>query len=383
MKSFLTGKSGVFIVGLFLLLIPAIIQAQFPDAPQGSPPIEQPLVREGTLAVRLAHALGLITANSEAEAETWLGEKGISPRNGWIADYPVTPVIVGELRATVGDAADARKIPLNRDEALERLESITAELAIAIKPEDNEATPSVVGEESDYVAPAVVNNYYYEEGPPVVTYYAPPADFYYLYSWVPYPFWYTGFWFGGFFILNDFHRSVFIGHNHHRAFVSNHFRGDRGFSRIDPVARVNGRSRFGTGAVIRRNSVPAGGRGNRGTGFTAPRTPITSGVRQMSGGRQTASQTLGSGRTFTPFSRSYSSPAQSNSAPGGYTSSRSHRSQFRSYNTPSGSVNPARSYEPSRRYTPSSNYMPVSRGNTMSGNASRGSGSFSGRHGRR
>ena len=383
MKSFLLGKWGVFIVGLFLFLIPAIIQAQSPDAPQGSPPIEQPLVREGTLAVRLAHSLGLRAANNEAEAETWLGEKGISPRNGWIADYPVTPDIVGELRTTVGDAADARKIPVNRDEAIKRLESITAELALAIKPEDDDATPPVVGEGSDYVAPAVVNNYYYEEGPPVVTYYAPPEDFYYLYSWVPYPFWCAGFWFGGFFILNDFHRSVFIGHNHHRAFVSNHFRGDRGFSRIDPVARVNGRSRFDTGAVIRRNSVPAGGRGNRGTGFAVPRTPMTSGVRQMSGGRRTASQSLGSGRTFTPSSRGYSSRAQSYNAPGSYTSSRSYRTQFRSYNTPSGSVNPARSYAPSRRYTPSSNYMPVSRVNTMSGNAFRGSGSFSGRYGRR
>src|SRR6266496_1968895 len=103
MKSFLPGKSVVFIVGLFLLLIPAILQAQSYDAPQGSPPIEQPLVREGTLAVRLSHALGLSTAKSEVEAETWLGEKGISPRNGWIADYPVTPDIVGELQTSVGD----------------------------------------------------------------------------------------------------------------------------------------------------------------------------------------------------------------------------------------------------------------------------------------
>jgi len=241
----------------------------------------------------------------------------------------------------------------------------------------------VVGEGSDYVAPAVVNNYYYEEGPPVVTYYAPPADFYYLYSWVPYPFWYSGFWFGGFFILNDFHRSVFIGHNHHRAFVSNHFRGDRGFSRVDPVTRFNGRSGFNKGAVIRSNSVPEGGRGSRGTGFTAPRTPITSGVRQVSGGRQTASQPSGSGRTFTPITRGNSAPAQSYNARVSYTSSPGYRTQSRSYNAPSRSVSPAHSYEPSRRYTPSSNYMPASRVNTMSGNAFRGSGSFSGRYGRR
>ena len=46
----------------------------------------------------------------------------------------------------------------------------------------------------------------------MVTYYAPPPDYYYLYSWVPYPFWCDEFWFGGFFILNDFHRSVFFDH---------------------------------------------------------------------------------------------------------------------------------------------------------------------------
>jgi hypothetical protein len=409
---------------LLLLVIPAIVQAQSPDALQGSPPIEQPLVREGTLAVRLAQAFGLVTVNSEAEAESWLGEKGISPRNGWIADYPVTPDIVGELRATVGDAADARKIPVNREEALRLLDSINAELALSIKPADGEATPAVVGEGGDYVAPDVVNNYYYEEGPPVVTYYAPPDDFYYLYSWVPYPFWCSGFWFGGFFVLNDFHRSVFIGHghNHHRAFVSNHFRGERGFSRIDPVARFNGRSGFDAGSVRRSNYVPAGGPGSRGTGFTAPRTPITSGIRHSTGDRHEASQSPGRWRTINRNSHSYSPPAQNNHTPGSYTFHQGNRTQVRSYNTPSVGVNPVRSFntptggvkpvrsyntpsvgvnpvrsfntpsvgvnpvrsfEPSRSYTPSSTYMPVSRTTTMPGNAFRGGGSFSGRSGRR
>jgi hypothetical protein len=407
----LKGKWGVLVVALLLLVIPAIVQAQSPDALQGSPPIEQPLVREGTLAVRLAQAFGLVTVNSEAEAESWLGEKGISPRNGWIADYPVTPDIVGELRATVGDAADARKIPVNREEALRLLDSINAELALSIKPADGEATPAVVGEGGDYVAPDVVNNYYYEEGPPVVTYYAPPDDFYYLYSWVPYPFWCSGFWFGGFFVLNDFHRSVFIGHghNHHRAFVSNHFRSDHGFSRIDPVARFNGRSGFDAGTVRRGNRVPAGGSGSRWTGNTAPHAPITSGIRHMSGDRQAASQSPGRGRNITRNSRSYSPPAQNNYTPGSYTPYQGNRTRVRSYNSPSVGVNPVRSYntpsvgvnpvrsfntpsvgvkpvrsfEPSRSYTPSSTYMPVSRTTTMPGNAFRGGGSFSGRSGRR
>ena len=411
MKSYLKGKWGVLVVALLLLVIPAIVQAQSPDALQGSPPIEQPLVREGTLAVRLAQVFGLVTVNSEAEAESWLGEKGISPRNGWIADYPVTPDIVGELRATVVDAADARKIPVTREEALRLLDGINAELALAIKPADGEATPAVVGEGGDYVAPGVVNNYYYEEGPPVVTYYAPPDDFYYLYSWVPYPFWCSGFWFGGFFVLNDFHRSVFIGHghNHHRAFVSNHFRGERGFSRIDPVARFNGRSHFDSGTVVRRNSVPAGGTGGRWTGSTAPRTPTTSGISNVSSGRQAVSQSPGRGRTINRNSRSYSPPAQNNRTPGSYTSYQGYRNHVRSnnappvgvspvrsnnapsvgvnpvrtFNTPSVGGNPVRSFEPSRSYTPSRTYMPVSQTTTMPGNVLRGGGSFSGRPGRR
>jgi hypothetical protein len=77
--------------------------------------------------------------------------------------------------------------------------------------------------------PDVVNNYYYDYGPPVVTYYAPPAPYYYLYSWVPYPFWWgPGVYFSGFFILHDFHRHVgFYG----RPFVcTNHvFTHNRGY----------------------------------------------------------------------------------------------------------------------------------------------------------
>ena len=70
--------------------------------------------------------------------------------------------------------------------------------------------------------PEVINKQYYEQGPPVVTYYAPPDPYYYLYSWVPYPFWSTGFYFPGFFVLNNFHRHVFF--NRHPYFVTHHAR---------------------------------------------------------------------------------------------------------------------------------------------------------------
>ncbi len=68
--------------------------------------------------------------------------------------------------------------------------------------------------------PEVINNYYNDYGPPVVTYYAPPLPYYYLYGWVPYPFWYSGFFFRGFFILHDFHRTGFF--HGHPFFVTNH-----------------------------------------------------------------------------------------------------------------------------------------------------------------
>jgi hypothetical protein len=88
----------------------------------------------------------------------------------------------------------------------------------------------------------VINNYYYREGPPVVTYYPPPPDYFYLYAWVPYPFWYSRFFFFLFFILHDFHKVSIV---HKRVVVvSNHFfhRHHRRIYKVDPVKRRGGRS---------------------------------------------------------------------------------------------------------------------------------------------
>jgi hypothetical protein len=71
--------------------------------------------------------------------------------------------------------------------------------------------------------PEDLDNYYYEQGPPVVTYYEPPEPYYYLYSWVPYPFWSTDFYFPGFFVLNNFHRRLFF--NRQPYFVAHHIGG--------------------------------------------------------------------------------------------------------------------------------------------------------------
>ena len=250
---------GFSVVGLLSLLLPMTTSAQTEQAQAGPPPIAVPLVREGDLAVRLGSGLGVSTTADEVEAENHLADAGISPRNGWIADYPVTPDIIGELQQAVGTAADAGKVQVSRDEALKRFNDTLngSELSMTPYTPTGNAEPPPPSAEN-YPNPAVVNNYYYDEGPPVVTYYTPPPDFYYLYAWVPSPFWWSGFWFPGFFVLHDFHRTVII--NRRPVFVSNHFRDirDHRVFRIDPAARFHGRTFGGIGAAHSRGFISTG-----------------------------------------------------------------------------------------------------------------------------
>jgi hypothetical protein len=237
------------VISLLALLTPLAAIAQTEATQSGPPPVAAPLIREGELAINLASSLGIITGSDEIEAENRLADVGISPRNGWIADYPVTPDIIGELQQAVGTAADAGKIPLSREEALKRLNDALNgyNMSIAAYAPTGSAEPPPASAEN-YPNPGVVNNYYYTEGPPVMTYYTPPPDFYYLYGFIPYPFWWSGFWFPGFFVLNDFHKTVVI--NRRPVFVSNHFRDIRNHRvfRIDPAARFHGRTFGGIGA---------------------------------------------------------------------------------------------------------------------------------------
>lgn len=298
-------KVKLVVVSLLLIMFPAMIHAQAEQTKQGPPPIGQPLVREGTLAVKLVSALGLGTTDDQTEAETILGEAGITPRNGWIADYPVTPDIIGELQKSISDAVDAKKISMGKEEALKRLNDVNAGLSLAVKPHTNgktyEETPP--GAEN-YPEPTVINNYYNNQGPPVVTYYAPPPDYYYLYSWVPYPFWWTGFWFPGFFILNDFHRTVII--DRRVAFVSNHFndvRRHRVF-RIDPVTRFSGRTFAGIGVSHTRGFISTGVPRSDRRIFNGPRARTIPGSRMVAptsrGSRMAAPPSRGTGMSVPP-----------------------------------------------------------------------------------
>ena len=215
---------------------------------------------EGVFAVQLVEALKMGRGQDEAQAESMLSGIGIEPKNGWIAGYPVTPPVIGEIERGVGGAADGGKLGIGKEQALKAVGDLKAKLGLSVttagvvpqsapqaapggqpantviyKYMDKQGVihytdryetipkeyrdqiemiretvrPQTLGEPAseegnradNYIPnpnPEVMNNYYYDEGPPVVTYYAPPDPYYYLYGWVPYPFWYSGFFFAGF-----------------------------------------------------------------------------------------------------------------------------------------------------------------------------------------
>ena len=273
MKKLSASKVCLPAVFVLLLWVPAMLHAQSTEPPS----VEAPIVREGDFAIELSAALGLGQTDDEVEAESWLGEAGIAPRNGWIADYPVTPDIVGELQKSVGAAADANKISMDRDEALKQFIAVCGQFGLSVTPYTStkrSRPPSC----DNYPDPATINEYYSDQGPPLVTYYCPPADYYYLYAWLPYPFWWSGFWFSGFFVLNDFHRHH-ISHNRVK-FVSNHFndvKHNKVF-RVDPVKRYKGKTFAGIGARGSKNFVRTGVPRSDRDIFNAPRERMAPGM---------------------------------------------------------------------------------------------------------
>jgi hypothetical protein len=90
----------------------------------GPSPSERSLAREGYFAMELAAVLEIGEVKSEAEAEDKLATVGIAPKKGWIADYPLTPNIVGELRNAVGEAADSGKLAMNREVAMKAFQDL-------------------------------------------------------------------------------------------------------------------------------------------------------------------------------------------------------------------------------------------------------------------
>jgi hypothetical protein len=285
-----------------LVLMPVCIHAQSGLASGEQPPIAQPLIREGDLAVKLVDALKLGTATNEAEAESLLGNAGITPRNGWIADYPVTPDVIGELTQSISVAAESNRLKMGKGEALQALQDVTAGANLAVRG----GAPGQMAQTGPGNVPApdnaVINNYYYDQGPPAVTYYPPPPDYGYLYAWVPYPFWGWNFWFPGYYILTDFHRVV---HVHGRVeVISNHFVDyhTNRVVRIDPVRRFNGRTFAGIGAPHdAKRYITPGVRGGNETIFRGSRERAMTKTRKTSpppshGGREGHQPSGGDGK---------------------------------------------------------------------------------------
>jgi hypothetical protein len=247
-----------------LFLVPPEIQAHSRKPDAELPPVAQNLVRQGTFAVRLLTSLGMGKSGDEPAAERRLGESGIAPRNGWVADYPVTPDIVGELRKSVTTAVGAGGVKLERDDALKRFADVAAGFDLSVDAEPDGGTGTAYGqhpEQNSIVA------FFATVGPPVVTYYEPPPDYEHLYCLVPYTFRSRGASFHGFFILKQFHRTIFESGS--VKFVTNSFhvfKSHRVF-RIDPVARFSGKTYAGIGAPGGARFIDTGIPGSEGKVF--------------------------------------------------------------------------------------------------------------------
>jgi hypothetical protein len=261
---------------------------------QQAPPVAQPLVREGDFAVKLAAELDLGNPTDEAIAEDLLAKAGIAPSNGWLSDYPVTPEIIGQLQTSIVQAASEGKLSMTSDEATRGLYALTQQMSLPTPASPGNTAPE--GAQPPVQAnPKVINNYYDEQGPPIVTYYPPPYYDAYLYDWVPYPVFWFGFWFPGFYICHSFTTVVVtrgddFDHPGRRGIVSNRV--------IDPVTRrvalVDPISRTSAGSV-RPMTVLRTGNGftfrnigdmRRGTGVPGVRRrPERTGASQVQGFR--------------------------------------------------------------------------------------------------
>jgi len=429
-----------------------------------TPPIGQALVPEGVLAMQLVEALKIGQGQDEAQAESMLSAVGIEPKNGWIAGYPVTPPVISEIEKGVLAAADAGKLGMGKDQALKVVGDLKAKLGLnvstgavpkaaaqtvpsrpvntviykyidksgvvhytdryetipkeyrnqvemireTVRPQSSEevAPEETAGQEGPYTAspsPEVISNYYYNDGPPVVTYYAPPAPYYYLYSWVPYPFWYSSFYFPGYFILNGFHRHVYYANRPYTVtnYVGAAFGGRGGV--VHPVNRAVGsgmssgvgaqafhspgvqssarqivgmsQSRTSSGGVamgrggspvgpIASVSKPSGAMGSVQGGYGG-----RSGISRSMGGSSQASV----GRTYSPSvsgGRSFSSAPRVNS-PSSYSSGRSFSAPSYTGRSYAGSASP-------RVFSSPPSY---STGRSFSAPSYGGGGSFGGYHG--
>jgi hypothetical protein len=331
--------------------------SQTSQAQQG-PPVAQTLVREGDFAIKLAAELNLGKPENEAEAEDTLARAGVAPMNGWISDYPVTPEIIGQLKDSIVKATAEGKLTMTSEEATKGLYNLALQM--------NQATPAGPGPGTvpeGQSNPSVVNNYYYDAGPPIVTYYPPPPDYVYLYDWVPFPVFWFGFWFPGFFICHNFTTTVIVTNTAfvtRTAIVSNRIINPvtRTVTVIDPVVRTSTGAvrpmtalRSGSGQMFRTVSDMKRGVSLSGVTAVSSGTAIT-GSKSVTGGFKTLEARKGAQAIHSRSvqgMRSQRGP-QGTMTRGGGMRNAAPRGPGRSYNAPStGSQGrSAASYSPSR-----------------------------------
>jgi hypothetical protein len=210
------------------------------------PPVAQPLVREGDFAIKLAALFGLGAPANETEAEDLLSSAGVIPLNGWISDYPVTPEILGQLEEATARAASEGRLSMGPEKATRLLYDLASQMNLPVPagPESTVAAAQKAPAQPD------IYNYYTGYGPPIITYYPPPPAYFYLYAWVPYPVWWYGYWYSGFYICNNFSTTVVV--NSRTAFVRNRYvdPATRRVVRVEPVTRT-GRDTVRHGTILR------------------------------------------------------------------------------------------------------------------------------------
>jgi len=193
---------GTLMCAAWLLLTPAPGMSQPDQKSTEAPQKEQALVREGRFAIRLASALKLLTTDDETEAMRELSWFKVEPRGGWIADHPVTPEILRELRRDVARAAEADRFFLSMDQALGQFDQVVSDFGLSF---DYHQAPSADRYEADNTRP------------PSAQYHDPPPAYWDLYPWYPYPFAWSNWYFPGFFFMYDYHYTPHRRHHpHHR-----------------------------------------------------------------------------------------------------------------------------------------------------------------------
>ena len=120
-------------------LVASLVLAQHTAAvnnkrsPFGPPPIEQPLVREGEFAAELATAFNLTSSHDEAAGESYLASINIMPRNGWIADYPMTPDIIAEVRDSAAISASSGNLQISETDAAGIVDNVSIAMNLPVK----------------------------------------------------------------------------------------------------------------------------------------------------------------------------------------------------------------------------------------------------------